>query len=616
MPLNIHRRDFLNGLALGAAGTLSPLELIAQQAEKYPPALTGLRGSHEGSFEVAHRLAWSGERFPRPDRQTDGDYDLVVVGGGISGLAAAWFYQQRTGGESRVLVLDNHDDFGGHAKRNEFTVDGETLIGYGGSQTIDSPGGYSRVSRQLLADVGIDTDRFYDYFDQSYFSERGLGSGLYFCREAYGEDSVHPNVLRSRWTAVGGDVEAVVDRYPLSARSRDDLKKLLTRDADYLPELPRDAKRAKLQKLSYFEFLTGTVGVAEDVALLLRDTPKGLWGVGWDALSALEAFRLGMPGTAGLGLEHEDGEGIDEPYIFHFPDGNAGVARAIVRKLNPAAMPGGTMEDLVTARADYGLLDLPGLKTRIRLEATAVDVRHSGDERAVDVTYVKDGRTHRVRGRHAVLACYNNIVPHLCPEVPAAQAAAIAYAEKVPLVYTSIAVRNWRPFAELGVYQLHVPQGIFMHSFGMDFPVSMGRYAYTQRPDQPTVLHGSSAPTLPDKGLTARQQHVAGRRLLYETSYAEFERDILRQLDGALAAAGFDAERDVAAITVNRWPHGYAYEYNDYADPAEYGPDHGPHIAGRAQLGRISIANSDASAYAYVDGAIDAADRAVSEQLA
>ncbi|MCZ0944001.1 MAG: twin-arginine translocation pathway signal, partial [Gammaproteobacteria bacterium] len=232
------------------------------------------------------------------------------------------------------------------------------------------------------------------------------------------------------------------------------------------------------------------------------------------------------------------------------------------------------------------------------------------------VTYVQSGKVHRVRGRHAVLACYNEMIPHLCSELPKAQKEAIAYATKVPLVYISVALRNWRAFENLGFQSFYIPQGELMHSFGMDFPVSMGGYAFTQRSSEPTVIHGTYVPTVPGRGLKARDQHIQGRRLLYEQTFDELERKIVRQMSGALAGGGFDAARDIAALTVNRWPHGYAYEYNDYADPLEYDRDNGPHVAGRARIGRISIANSDASAYAYVDGAIDAAHRAVNEQLA
>ena len=185
----------------------------------------------------------------------------------------------------------------------------------------------------------------------------------------------------------------------------------------------------------------------------------------------------------------------------------------------------------------------------------------------------------------------------------------------MPLVYINVALRNWRAFSNLGIHSVSVAQPTLMHSFRMDFPVSMGGYQFSQGPDDPVVVHGSYVPALPDSGLSSIEQHKAGRSQLYQMSFADFEDKILAQMSGALAGGGFDAERDVAGITVNRWPHGYAYEYNELFDDPGFGPEAGPHLISRRQIGRISIANSDASAYAYVDGAIDAADRAVVEQL-
>jgi spermidine dehydrogenase len=367
-----------------------------------------------------------------------------------------------------------------------------------------------------------------------------------------------------------------------------------------------------MRRISYTDFLRDHVGMTEEAITIVRDRTNGYWGFGLDALSALEGWRMGQPGTYGLGLGADD-DSDDEPYIFHFPDGNAGVARALVRSLIPGALPGTSMEDLTLGKVDYSVIDRADNATRVRLDSTAVDVRHTPDQAHVDVTYVRNGKPEFVRGRHVVMACYNSVIPHIVPEVPEAQKSAIEQAQKTPLVYINIAVRNWQAMAQLGCDSIYIPQASMMYAFGLDFPVSIGKYRYTSAPDQPTVLHGTFLPTTP--GLTQREQNRLGQRRILEMSFDDFESGILHQLDGALGGAGFDVERDIAGITVNRWPHGYAYEYNELYDPSDYGPDKGPHIAGRAQIGRISIANSDSSAYAYVDGAIDAAYRAVQEQI-
>jgi spermidine dehydrogenase len=616
--LKITRRDFLNGVALGVAAgsSLSPVELLAQAAAKpsiYPPGLTGLRGSHVGSFEVAHAVALGHAEFARPAEQTDGTYDLVVVGGGISGLASAFLYQQEHGGGKRVLVLDNHDDFGGHAKRNEFDVDGERLISYGGSQALESPGRYSRESSQVIRDIGIDVEKFYDYFDRDFERRMGLRPAIYFSREAYGEDLTLPNVMGAfRRQADPGEFDKALGRYPISDASRASLAALLQSEEDYLTGKSRQEKIDLMRRISYTDFLRDHVGMTEEAITIVRDRTNGYWGFGLDALSALEGWRMGQPGTYGLGLGADD-DSDDEPYIFHFPDGNAGVARALVRSLIPGALPGNSMEDLTLGKVDYSVIDRADNATRVRLDSTAVDVRHTPDQAHVDVTYVRNGKPEFVRGRHVVMACYNSVIPHIVPEVPEAQKSAIEQAQKTPLVYINIAVRNWQAMAQLGCDSIYIPQASMMYAFGLDFPVSIGKYRYTSAPDQPTVLHGTFLPTTP--GLTQREQNRLGQRRILEMSFDDFESGILHQLDGALGGAGFDVERDIAGITVNRWPHGYAYEYNELYDPSDYGPDKGPHIAGRAQIGRISIANSDSSAYAYVDGAIDAAYRAVQEQI-
>jgi len=622
----ISRRDFLNGVLIGAAaGTaLSPLRaaadfgLEALQPSFYPPRLTGMRGDHVGSFEVAHAFAFEGREWARPERQTDSTYDMVVVGGGISGLAAAWMYRAEIGPEAKILILDNHDDFGGHAKRNEFTVDGHKLIGYGGSMTIEEPKHYSPVAKQLLKDISIDVQRFYSYFNQDFDKQWNLESKIYFRKDVYGSDRLVSDPFGTSYTTnTRKPPHEVIAGFPLRKATRDALIRLSDDDIDFMTNIPVAEKPEILKHISYVDFLSKYAGVPREGTDLLRDKLKGVWAIGWDALSAMEGARLEMPGTAGLGLSQEQlgWNPSEEPYIFHFPDGNAGVARALVRGLIPGSLPGHTMEDLVTSRAEYGGLDDPDNAVRIRLNSTAVKVVHTPDGKEVDITYIQEGMASRVRGKHVILACNNRMVPYLCEDVPEEQIEAIDYATRVPLVYINIALRNWKAFLELRCNRIYIPEADMMHTMTLDFPVSMGSYHFSNNPEEPIVVHGAYIPNTPGQSLTNREQFVIGRQKLYELRFGDFEADVYKQMSGALAGSSFDAERDIAAITVNRWPHGYAYEYSELFDPPGWDPQHGPHIAGRAQMGRISIANSDASAYAYVDGAIDAAARAVKEQV-
>lgn len=615
----ITRRDFLNGIAItGLAQGFAPASLRAQGIRSpggmnYPPALTGMRGNHAGSFEAFHALAMEGRGWAIPAESSGDHYDLIVVGGGLSGLAAAWFWQEHMGDDARILILDNHDDFGGHAKRNEFTVDGRRLIGYGGSQSIDTPGNYSRVARTLLDRLGVDIEAFYHYYDRRFMKRYGLGSHWYFDAQHYGRDVLVPNPLGASWLGI----EPVplqpdaLKRLPLDARSVNALQKLLAMKAPPMAWRDTEAAMDYLRSRSYEQWLVDDLAMPRAVVDLLTRRACGLWGVGYDALSALEAARAAEPGTHGLGLDEflwPDAE--EEPYIFHFPDGNATLARLLVRDMIPGALRAGDAADSVTGRLDYDKLDLPTNAVRIRLNATAINVQHNASGDRVDVAYVRDGQVEKVGADRAVMACYNHVLPWLCPELPSKQVEAIQWPEKVPLVYVNVALRNWRAFAAAGLYHFEAISDFFVYGC-LDFPVSTPGYRFSGSPDEPIVLHLVHAPTAP--GHPPREQFRRGRAQLLALSFEDFERAIRRQLGGLLSAQDFNFDRDVAAITVNRWPHGYAYEYIDLHDPQEWGHDAGPHIAARAPWGRVAIANADSQASAYADAAIDAAWRAVNE---
>jgi spermidine dehydrogenase len=624
----ITRRDFLDGVAIaiggGASAGLLPRFVAAAVAQEpatqdaagyYPPALTGLRGDHPGSFETAHALR-DADFWPHAGAvgATGEDYDLVVVGGGISGLAAAHFYRARRP-DARILILDNHDDVGGHAKRNEFALAGRLALMNGGTYLIDSPRPYSAVADGLLRTLGVDPVALSKKCaDKNFYAAHGLARGVFFDRETFGADKL---VVR-RKDAAWRDVLAGT---PLSEKARSDIVRIEEGTTDYFPGLSSAEKKARLARMSYRDFLRDVVKADPAAIAVYQARSHGEWGVGADAVSALDVWAFDFPGFQGLRLEPGSaphmgytaaGYADGGSYTFHFPDGNASIARLLVRNLIPESLPGASAEDVVTAKLDYARLDRPQAAVRIRLNATVVRVRHLGDPVSasdVEIVYARGSTLSSVRARACVLACYNMIIPYLCPELPNRQKEALHYASKIPLMYTSVALRNWQAFKALGIAQVYAP-GSYFTSLALNEVVDIGGYKSARSPAEPVLVHLVRVPVAP--GLPEREQHRMGRRDILATDFETFERNIRDQLDRVLGPGGFVAARDITAITVNRWPHGYAYEYNPLFDP-DWPLGEAPHVIGRARFGRIAIANSDAGAAAYTDSAIDQAHRAVAE---
>jgi len=637
MHRKITRRDFINGVAVTAGAAIMPWHLIAENATEpqkspnyYPPALTGMRGSHPGSFETAHSLRdgtfWDSAGKPEDTGET---YDLIIVGGGISGLAAAHFYRKAVGANARILILDNHDDFGGHAKRNEFRVNSAFRLGFGGTFSIESPAPYSAVAKGVIEELGIDVPSYSKYVDNKLYRSLGLRPRIFFDKETFGADKlvINPSPRGGNESGEGAAQSAELLKQfladaPIADQAKRDLQRLYDEPKDYFPGLTADEKKAKLARISYADYLKQIAGVHEDLVKMYQALPHPLFGVGIDAVAAQDAWGFDLPGFTGLKLDGTPGKGMNrdaipneeaEKYFFHFPDGNATITRLLVRKLIPAAIRGNSAADIVLAKADYAKLDTSHSPVRIRLNSTAVRVKHLGDPasaKEVEVTYAHGGKVYTARAKNSILACWHVVIPYICEDIPDTQKEALASAQKVPLLYTNVAIRNWTSFQKVAANSIYSP-GMYHSYVNLDLPVSIGGYECARKPEEPIIVHMMKAACHP--GLPARQQHSAGRMELYTTTFETMERKIRDQLVRTLSAGGFDPARDIAAITINRWPHGYAYEYNSLFDSFWLEGGETPCEVARKPFGRIAIANADAGAYAYTDEAINQAYRAVGE---
>ncbi|HEV2271139.1 MAG TPA: NAD(P)/FAD-dependent oxidoreductase [Steroidobacteraceae bacterium] len=649
MDRDISRRDFLNGVAMVAGSLALPETGLAAgrggsaaatapgEDYPYPPMRTGIRGSQPGSYIAAHALRDRRSVDLARAEHTGETYDLVIVGGGLSGLAAAHFFHKSVGRGARVLILDNHDDVGGHARRNEFHYQGRTLVLNGGTFDIESPDRYNQWARQVLDEIGADLPRYVaaNRRNAALYASLGLRSGYFFERETFGKDRlVVAPAAPARQSRVPL-TEEYLRGMPISERARQDLRRLQDpAQPDYFAGLGQGEKKERLARMSYKDYLLQVAKVDSQAYWFYMALGRDVFGVGADATPALFAWVMGGDGFAGLRLEPlPEGLLADLPggqhgrqrpgnADVHFPDGNATLVRLLLRRLIPAAVPGTTLEDVGMARVDYALLDRPSSATRIRLNSTVLNVRHDGDAASAKeliVSYspsgVASGKLYDVRARACVMASWNMMIPYVIPELPAEQKAALSDNVKAPIVYTSVCVRNWRAFEKLGISSVKCPT-MYHDTVALPEPVDLGELRHSASPQEPIVLSLTRYPNVP--GLPRKEQHRAGRAELLSTTFETFERNIRDQLARILSPGGFDPRRDIVGIMVNRWGHGYSYTYNSLYDPLDWvftETASRPCVKARQPYGLITIANADAAASPHTDAAFLTAHWAVEQVL-
>jgi spermidine dehydrogenase len=616
MQRAITRRDFVQGAAvaagaalqagaLGSSGLANTSAAVSTGAHRmtiadYPPVKTGMRGSHPGAYEIAHALARDGAKFPEP-QSTEEHYDLIVVGAGISGLAAAHYYQKRFGADSKILLLENHDDFGGHAKRNEFHQSGEMVLSMGGTHNLEW-WSFSKTVNAFMQEHGVDCKGMRKQMEFAYGRDAPNSPAMWFDETTYGVNRLVTNFnLSAKLTTED------IDKIPISDAGRDSLKRFYD-SAPSLEDWTEAEAEDRLSSISYPDFLRQYGGLTEDAVQLFDKEEHGSWGLEMRAISAAEAMWEGYPGAHLFGEDwSEDSFGYP---VAMWPDGNASLVRLMVAKLVPQSAPNATAENVAMTQFDYSALDREKANVRLRLNSTVIGVDNI--DQGVSVTYASsEGELKQVSARHSVLACYHSIIPHLCPAMSDKQKAALKYQVKVPMILTNVLLRNSQALDKLGVDAVSCPGRLHARLF-LFKGLHTGGYKRSDTADEAVslVFWGSVSP--PEDAVDIRSQLRGSRQKLLELSFEDFEREVRTVLDGLLGPAGFDVAEDILAITVNRWPHGYAYEYMQLWDP-EWESGEAPHEIARQPFGSITIANADAGASAYTHVAIDQAYRAVAD---
>ncbi len=605
---SITRRDFIHDTGLAALGLALPLHLSAQDERSsasayYPPTQTGLRGSHPGSFESAHRLAREGKGFPEP-RDLDEEYDLVVVGAGISGLAAAHFYRKRYGEDARILLLENHDDFGGHARRNEFHQGGEMRLALGGTHNLEY-WSFSKTVKELMTELGVDVEEMLEHKEFEYGSDGPNGPAMFFDEETYGRNVLVPRCDFTRGKT--GAQDETIDSFPISKEAREQLKRFFSARTNVLEGKSSEDVEVYVTSTPYYDFLREYGGLGEEALQIFDNANHGNWGLETRSLSVAECVYEGMPGLNLLGEDELSEDWDYQPAMW--PDGNASLARLQVQSLIPAVAPGANADNIALAKFDYSKLDTQSAPVRLRLNSTVINMTNSDD--GVAVSYIRSGEVSRVRARHGVLACYHAIIPHLCPDMSEAQRSAQKYQVKIPLLLTNVLIRTSEPMDKLGITGASCPGRMHSNIF-MYKGLNTGGFEHRAADTGPVAVTfwGSISP--PPEVVDLKSQLRASRGIMLNLSFEDYEREVRTVLDGLLGPTGFDVQRDILAITVNRWPHGYAYEYMNLWDE-DFPEGEAPHELARKPFGNITIANADAGASAYTHVAIDEAHRAISE---
>jgi spermidine dehydrogenase len=617
MDQQISRRDFLNATLLASGGLLmssaSPLQLLSEDEWTGYGGVGDYSRSNGNTYEIVqqgHRIRdGEFETISTAAIDTREIYDCVIVGGGISGLAAALFFLRQAGKNRNCLALDNHPIFGGEAKGNEFFVDGHRLLAHQGSAVY-----FVQYPRSFIA-------RFYDSIGLKapklqYQSWTGSSPEMHLSKTPYDMVGSEPATYGFYFGSKFGQNPGTwlidpwgkkLDGAPISGTARSEL--LRWRRGPLVPEKrPRyhgDEISRELDQITLEDHMVQQYGISrETIRTFLSPVEGGGSGLGPDVLSAYADYAADMLHP----LHTEDGDQM-------FPRGNGDIARLMMKALIPDSISGSdAAEEVCRGHVNFSALDQPASAARLRLNSTAVWVQHGGDpakSEFVSIIYSQGNRLYRVKARTVVMAGGSWTTKHIVRDLPPAQRDAYSQFYRSPCLMANVALRNWRFLYKMGISGCRWFEGIGNYT-EVRKTALIGADSPGIDPDSPVVLNLKILYSYPGMGI-AEQGH-RGRGEMLSTPFREYERQIRQQFTDMFAQVGFDASRDIAGIILNRWGHAYLNPQPGFFFGRD-GKAAPPDVLRATPFGRIAFANTDLAGIMDHRSSILEAQRAVTQLL-
>ena len=608
----IIRRDFLQGFAIG----MGALGLGCQTGglfSKHSHSLStekGFNGQCTSSQQLGHFVRDSKHlsiSFLNSKQTFDSHYDLIVVGAGLAGLSAAFTFQLGRNHKAKILVLDNSKQLFGHARINAFQYNGKKYIAPGGAYALESPQESPEVVVDLFAKIGLNLDTLKSYRDENFFSRHKLSSALLM-------DPRTLDVPRLSW-ATGFHTKPYRDFFSASSlpnQLKKDLIKFYESKQDYLPHI-KD-KESYLKSITWKQFILKHMQLDPEVCKFANIYATDLCGLGCDAVSAWDGFLIG-PGFYGMGGEgfFENKKGVLEYAYkpkYRFPDGNFSVAKLLLNKLIPTSLipKANNMDQVFNSSIDYSKLDQPSSNTKIRLNMMATKVMHHQESNAkkVRVEYInKQGKRFESTADHVVVTSWGMVNKYIIPELATRQKSSLNSYLYTPSIYINVLLKNWKPMASLGAFDMYLPGG-YCSWMNISDPLSVPPYSPSYKPESPTIL--SMYKYLFNPNHPPETQVKLGRVEMESKTFRDYELEVRQELNYLFGPQGFDASRDIAGIMINRWAHGY----NFFKSPQQ---DRNAFKIGKKRIGKISFAGADTGGEPWAQAAISEGIRAAREQL-